>query len=701
MPGGLLQIASSGIQDIYLTKNPEITFFKKIYRRTTNFSTEFHSVTVNESVDFGDNIFISIPHFGDLIHKCFLKVEIPTLNIDDSYIKNDEYISIKSTQLTNYENYKILWKKEYDTLVNFSNIQILFYKEIKLLLRSEDISYDSINNISLSLRNSYSNQIKNTVFNIDEDILDKIDIFNYVINFEKYFGEIDDNENNIITRATFESNIDTLYNNILKSLKYYYSNYIHYKDKYNNLSSNNIKYSWIKNLGHFYFSNYNLEIDGQPIESYNSDYLNIYQSHNITNDRLQNYNEMIGNLDKLMDLSSDKQIVNLYIPLIFWFNRSSINSLPLVSMKNSSVTLKLKIEELHNLIYFVNYKKEFDDIKELEMPYSEHTLYANKFHPKTLWDSNSNISKDDIEDIQFIENKRLYIYKFKYITKELLLLKYKNLSSSEVDSLFTVFSSDGNTISQKDWINFRMNSSESTNNDILKLCKHINLDKSPSFADYNILRSKISKPKITLMCEYVYLDEIERFRFARNDLEYVITLPNITVTDIKNTEYFTSDMGIVKPTKDFYWFVRPKLLTDGFNKYSYKDRTIYNGHDLIDYKIIDESVFVIHNMQLVNFNYGENYYKFVTKYNKLNSTEDGNFYYYSFCLFPEEDQPSGSANFSVLKNLNLMIKINSNFREEYFDEYFNKNNEGIELVFINRNYNLLKFEKGKGKLVFY
>ena len=125
MPGGLLQIASSGIQDIYLTKNPEITFFKKIYRRTTNFSTEFHSVTVNESVDFGDNIFISIPHFGDLIHKCFLKVEIPTLNIDDSYIKNDEYSSIKSKQLTNYENYKILWKKEYDTLVNFQYLILL------------------------------------------------------------------------------------------------------------------------------------------------------------------------------------------------------------------------------------------------------------------------------------------------------------------------------------------------------------------------------------------------------------------------------------------------------------------------------------------------------------------------------------------------------------------------------------------------
>ena len=46
MPGGLLQIASSGIQDIYLTKNPEITFFKKIYRRHTNFSIESLWMTI-------------------------------------------------------------------------------------------------------------------------------------------------------------------------------------------------------------------------------------------------------------------------------------------------------------------------------------------------------------------------------------------------------------------------------------------------------------------------------------------------------------------------------------------------------------------------------------------------------------------------------------------------------------------------------
>ena len=37
MKGGLMQIMV-GAQDIYLTGNPQITFFKMVYRRHTNFS---------------------------------------------------------------------------------------------------------------------------------------------------------------------------------------------------------------------------------------------------------------------------------------------------------------------------------------------------------------------------------------------------------------------------------------------------------------------------------------------------------------------------------------------------------------------------------------------------------------------------------------------------------------------------------------
>ena len=40
MGGGLMQLVAYGSQDIYLTGNPQITFFKIVYRRHTNFSME-------------------------------------------------------------------------------------------------------------------------------------------------------------------------------------------------------------------------------------------------------------------------------------------------------------------------------------------------------------------------------------------------------------------------------------------------------------------------------------------------------------------------------------------------------------------------------------------------------------------------------------------------------------------------------------
>ena len=41
MPGGIIQLAVYGGQDYYLTSNPQISFFKSVYRRHTNFSMEF------------------------------------------------------------------------------------------------------------------------------------------------------------------------------------------------------------------------------------------------------------------------------------------------------------------------------------------------------------------------------------------------------------------------------------------------------------------------------------------------------------------------------------------------------------------------------------------------------------------------------------------------------------------------------------
>jgi len=69
MGGGLMQLVAYGAQDIYLTGNPQITFFKVVYRRHTNFSMESIQQTFSGG---GNNVVATISRNGDLVHKMYL-----------------------------------------------------------------------------------------------------------------------------------------------------------------------------------------------------------------------------------------------------------------------------------------------------------------------------------------------------------------------------------------------------------------------------------------------------------------------------------------------------------------------------------------------------------------------------------------------------------------------------------------------------
>ena len=82
MGGGLMQLVAYGAQDIYLTGNPQITFFKVVYRRHTNFSMESIEQTFNGTVSFGNRVTATVSRNGDLVHKCYLEVDV-TLNANN------------------------------------------------------------------------------------------------------------------------------------------------------------------------------------------------------------------------------------------------------------------------------------------------------------------------------------------------------------------------------------------------------------------------------------------------------------------------------------------------------------------------------------------------------------------------------------------------------------------------------------------
>jgi hypothetical protein len=85
MSGGLIQLAAYGQQDIYISGNPQITFFKIIYRRHTNFSIEAIEQVFSTEPDFNKMVAATIARGnGDLIHKIYLQVTLPALKQDQN-----------------------------------------------------------------------------------------------------------------------------------------------------------------------------------------------------------------------------------------------------------------------------------------------------------------------------------------------------------------------------------------------------------------------------------------------------------------------------------------------------------------------------------------------------------------------------------------------------------------------------------------
>ena len=92
MVAGIVQLAATGIENTWVSENPQITFFKTVYRRHTEFATESIPLNFNSTPNFGQTVSCTLGHFGDLVSKMYLFVQLPAIPqfIDDKTGNIDE-----------------------------------------------------------------------------------------------------------------------------------------------------------------------------------------------------------------------------------------------------------------------------------------------------------------------------------------------------------------------------------------------------------------------------------------------------------------------------------------------------------------------------------------------------------------------------------------------------------------------------------
>lgn len=81
--GGLLQLVATGKQDVFLTGNPQMTFFKMVYRRYTNFAIESQAMYFDGDPDFGKRLTTLVPRRGDLLGPMILEIVLPPIKYEN------------------------------------------------------------------------------------------------------------------------------------------------------------------------------------------------------------------------------------------------------------------------------------------------------------------------------------------------------------------------------------------------------------------------------------------------------------------------------------------------------------------------------------------------------------------------------------------------------------------------------------------
>jgi len=681
MTGGLIQLVSSGREDSYLTAKPQITFFKKVYRRHTIFGIELIQTIPDQQPEYNNRVSFIINNISDLISKCYIEIQIPTL----SFTENPTITSMKQNELSNITKTINKWKTLYQNLNQFCSIEILLYQLLSNLLVSININLNVLKQNVNKFNSKYQKQKTSLINTIFGDVYNNINLSGYILQLE--LSIVPDNDPNYdstinIYISDLQKNITGYYNNMIKYLKYYFTNWQFNQKKYNDLSNKNINFAWIENLAHYYFTNYEVEIGGEVVEIYSADQSYIYQMHHLKEEFKENYNQMIGNDTKLTTFNnSTKNSQTLILPLNFWFCKDIGSSLPTVALSNSSVAINLKLNKLSNLLYFQDYEQEYYNFLKITIPY----------------DATIN-SELNVLTFDYNADSKLISYECQNINYQLMALQYPALTAVDKKDVLTnilntygINNSGEYVMELVQWLNYKQNFVGTT--------EQMNVLNRDALNNYNQYYSMVPKPTINLITESIYLDDLERTKFSSSKLEYVVELFQENEFDINNQILFNNELSITGPIKEIMWTTQPKTFLYGLSPYG-KVYTSYNFNKFFINPIYSSFNISLNQLSITKSIYNYTFYNQLQSYTYYNNSLPENVYAYNFGLYPEEIQPSGTANFSMYKGKLINFTLNQSFLDEYFDKVSNPKQIGLLLKFYARSHNFFVVEKGMGKMIF-
>lgn len=415
MGGGLLQLVTYGTQDLYLTGNPEITFFKVVYRRYTNFAIENIKLTFDDTVHFGDDVSITIPKNGDMIHRMHVEFNIPEV-----YLKRNGSLTA-TTELSELNSAL----SDYQLFVDFNHFNGEMYRNAKEVYETVNSTVEDmksavteiqVNNDDDLDRNVVTSTLAKTIALLDDN--DFIAIANIYIKdiADNYEGDSKDTLYYLISNAK---------NHMVNLQKTLWNNVLSKREAYNDASNPYIKFAWVEKLGYALIDRIEVEIGGRVIDRHYGDWLNIWSELTTKKNQEENHNKLIGNIPDLTTFDRNKKLsTKIKVPLQFWFCRHNGLALPLVAMQYHNVTIRMKVRHLEDVAYIEDGRKaKIDGIND-------------EFNLRDL-DEEQLLTLDATLNVDYVfldsnERKRFAQSSHEYLIEQIQIEEnYNNISSSE------------------------------------------------------------------------------------------------------------------------------------------------------------------------------------------------------------------------------------------------------------------------------
>jgi hypothetical protein len=355
--------------------------------------------------------------------------------------------------------------------------------------------------------------------------------------------------------------------------------------------------AWVKYLGFALIKKATIEIGSEEIDSQTGEWLFLH--HNMSKKFHQRgLDEIIGNKPDLYQYSTEKNAVQLYIPLAFWFCNHINQSIPLCALDHADVTITVEFSPLDKCL-----KQHSKQIITIQEQYCQFHQY------------------------EIIEQTHLGQ------TAKVLFLSFENGQLCVAPIKGTVLAYNVNTDESSEPFTLRGTKSQET-------CIPI---QSTTSTTSTTIPVSVNIKFACLFAEYIHLDNIERNKF-RERHQQLITCTQ-TIQDVKITTNYQNIVlnSLHHMTTQIVWRC---IGIDEINNRDYF-RYDVNRH-------VSSAQLTVNGVVRMSKAPGSQYHLLPFHQHHHGGNISG-VYFYVFALDPMEFQPTGHINFSQMSEIHLEL----------------------------------------------